>query len=442
MKKRSMSASKKAGKLSEWCLVLPVKPVNLLALVTCFLALAWCNTAMAQNPALVSFTTAKKYPFVHDERNEIVNAGALDSFFAKLYAQKMYNNQRISILHVGDSHIQADMITAPLRTNFQKDFGNAGRGLVVPLRVSGSNEPYSYKITSNLKWYGKRCVYVNDSLAYGIGGYAAKTSNDSAILNIRTNNYAPLNYAFNRVTLYYQHDSSFSFALYDTAGSKLASLGSDSIAAFLNYSVAKLPVATNNVVLKMERRDSSQIQATVYGFNLENDSNGVLYHVVGVNGAEAYQYVAAKHFAEQTALLVPDVIIISLGTNETQRRPFDKELVRARLDSMVRQLQVCNPKAAFILTSPPDSYFHRKNYNTALATYHEMMVEYARQNNIAVWDLFSLTGGTKSCYQWKKYGLMQRDGVHFTRGGYELQGNLFYEAISKAYNEYAGHRLP
>lgn len=434
-----MSGRKRAGREQKSDISEQINTKLVLVVFCCLTSIMFC---LAQSAGQAMVPVFKKYAFVHSDRNEIVNAGVLDSLFEKLYQQKSKSNERVSILHVGDSHIQADMITAPLRTNFQKEFGNAGRGLVIPLRVSGSNEPFSYKITSNIKWYGKRCVYVNDSLAYGIGGFAAKTSNDSAILNIRTNNYSPLNYAFNRLTLFYQHDSSFTFALYDTAGSRVADFDNDSVAAFLNYTRAKLPALTNNIVVKMSRMDSAQNQATIYGFNLENDSNGVLYHVVGVNGAEAYQYVAAKNFAVQTALLTPDLIIVSLGTNEAQRRPFDKALTGARLDSLVKQLQVCNPKATVLLTSPPDSYFHRKYYNTAIAQYHEMMVEYAKQNNLAVWDLFAVTGGHKSCYQWKKNGLMQRDGVHFTRGGYELQGNLLYEAIINAYNQYAGHRHP
>ncbi|HLP18699.1 MAG TPA: GDSL-type esterase/lipase family protein [Chitinophagales bacterium] len=405
-----------------------------LAVVCCL----WSVVCSSQDT--VQLSVFKKYPFVHSERNEIVNAGALDGFFEKLLQQKKQNSRRVSVLHIGDSHIQADMITAPLRTGFQKDFGNAGRGLVIPLRVSGSNEPFSYKISSNLKWFGKRCVYVSDTLHYGIGGYLARTYNDSAVLTIRTNNYAPLNYAFNKLTLFYQHDSSFTYVLYDTSGNRLATLGADSVQAFLNYSTVRLPQYTNTAVIKLERNDTVvQKHATIYGFNLENDSNGVLYHVVGVNGAEAYQYVAAKNFAVQTALLVPDVIIISLGTNEGQRRPFDKVVQEAKLDSMVKQLQLCNPNVPVILTSPPDSYYRRKYYNTAIAAYHEMMVDYAKKNNLAVWDLFAVTGGHKSCYQWKKYGLMQRDGVHFTRAGYELQGNLLYEALLKAYNQYARH---
>jgi lysophospholipase L1-like esterase len=397
----------------------------------------FCSLAAGQDT--VALPVFKKYPFVHSERNEIVNATVLNAFFEKLKQQRAAHDKHISVLHIGDSHIQADMITSQPRLGFQRDFGNAGRGLVIPLRVSGSNEPFSYKINSNVKWYGKRCVYVNDSLNYGIGGYVARTSNDSAVLNFKVNNYQSINYAFNRVTVFYQHDSSFTFKLYDTAGNPLGGFSKDPVSDYLNFATASLPYPTNYMQMRMERQDSTQTHATIYGFVLENDSAGVLYNTVGVNGAEAYQYVAAKHFAEQTALLIPDVIIISLGTNEAQRRPFDKAFTMARLDSMVKQLQLCNPGVPFVLTSPPDSYYRRKYYNTAVAAYHEMMVEYAKQNNLAVWDLFAVTGGHKSCYQWKKYGLMQRDGVHFTRGGYELQGNLLYEALLKSYNQYVRH---
>jgi len=414
---------------------LPITNYKVTAIVLCLVSCVLCLSAQT---AQINFSV-KKYPFVHEERNEIVNAKVLDSLFEKLYLQRTKKNQRISILQIGDSHIQADMLSGQVRTNFQNDFGNAGRGLVVPLRVAGSNEPFNYKITSNVKCYGKRCVYVNDSLDYGIGGFAVKTSDDTAQFRIRTFDYASQNYAFNKITLFYQQDSSYRFSIEDSLGNHFATVKKDS-SLLQNVSVVNLPVTTNDIFLKAQRNDSSESYAILYGMNLENDSTGVLYHAIGVNGAEAFQYVQAKYFAEQTAVLKPEVIIISLGTNEAQRRPFDKILTEARLDSLVKQLQQFNPGVPVVLTTPPDSYYRRKYYNTAVSAYHVMAVEYAKKNNFAVWDLFSATGGYKSAYQWKKYGLMRRDGVHFSRAGYELQGNLFYEAIIKGYNKYVEHR--
>ncbi len=385
-----------------------------------------------------SLNAQMKYPFVHDERNEIVGDRFMSAFFEKLYGQKTYNNQRINVLQIGDSHIQADFLSAQVRTNFQKDFGNAGRGLVVPIKVAGSNEPFNYRFTSNIKCYGKRCVYVGDSLDYGIGGFVVKTSDDTAQFRIRTFDYGALNYSFHKVTLFYQQDSSYNFSIEDTSGNLLASIQKDS--SVRNVSSTTLSIKTNDIILKAHRSDSSETSATLYGLNLENDSSGVIYHAIGVNGAEAFQYVHAKYFSEQTQMLKPDLIIISLGTNEANRRPFNKELTAARLDSLVKQLQLYNPSTPILLTTPPDSYYGRKYYNPAIASMHTIIVDYGKENNLPVWDLFSATGGYKSCYQWKKYKLMRKDGVHFSRAGYELQGNLLYEALMKSYNRYVSVR--
>ena len=37
-----------------------------------------------------------------------------------------------------------------------------------------------------------------------------------------------------------------------------------------------------------------------------------------------------------------------------------------------------------------------------------------------------------------KYLLSARDRIHFNVKGYELQGNLLYDAIIKGYNDYVG----
>jgi lysophospholipase L1-like esterase len=406
--------------------------------VTVFYAACW-QGLYAQN-GLVRFTY-KKYPFIHSDRNEIVGAGNLDPFFEKLYQLKTQRNNRIEVLQIGDSHIQADFLSAQVRTDFQNEFGNGGRGVVVPLRVAGSNEPFNYKITSNVACSSKRCVFVDDPMPIGIGGVTITTTNENTTFHIKTFDYPPLNYAFNRITLFYRKDStSFDFSVRDTTDRLLGTISSKKADTYINTSFVQLPSPTNDIVLRAEKTDSSQTNAMIFGLNLENDSTGIVYSAVGVNGAEAYQYARARYFAEQTKAIQPDLFIISLGTNEAQRRPFDKELVRGRIDSLVQQLRANNPSAAIVLTTPPDSYYRRKYYNPSVAAIHALFVEYAHANHLAVWDLFSATGGYKSCYQWRKYGLMRKDGVHFSRAGYELQGNMLYEAITKAYNNYVSHR--
>ena len=64
-----------------------IKVGRMLTVVCCLLAVV-CTAQNAQ----VNFTT-KTYPFVHNERNEIVNDKVLDSFFSKLYLQRTQRNQ-------------------------------------------------------------------------------------------------------------------------------------------------------------------------------------------------------------------------------------------------------------------------------------------------------------------------------------------------------------
>lgn len=54
-----------------------------------------------------------------------------------------------SILQIGDSHIQADVSSSRTRDLLQKRFGDAGRGLITPLKICGTNEPYNYSFTTN-----------------------------------------------------------------------------------------------------------------------------------------------------------------------------------------------------------------------------------------------------------------------------------------------------
>ncbi len=408
--------------------------LNSFALMLCLLSLQSCSGADRGKEV---HYTVYKYPFIHPERNEIIHAEVMDSFFEQLYLLRAGRPLKVNVLQIGDSHIQADFISNAARTNFQTSFGNAGRGLVVPLHVAGTNESFTYRITSNVACSSKRCVFVNDPMPIGIGGVTIRSFSENTSLRIRSYNQPTLNYAFNKLTLFYEKDSSaFDYDILDTAGRIIGSLHHALEDNYNNTSRADLPTSTNDVTIRAKKLSTTQNEATIYGINLENDSNGVLYHSVGVNGAEAFQFVRAAFFAEQTQVLNPQLIIISLGTNEAQRMPFDKVGTIAKLDSLVNQLRFYNPHAAILLTTPADSYYRKKYYNNSLAALHEAMVEYAREHHVAIWDLYSIAGGFKSCYQWKKYGLMRADGIHFDSKGYEFQGNLMYEAIIKAYDKY------
>lgn len=386
--------------------------------------------------------TYKTYGLENDGDNVIQNAGHLEDFFESLYQLRITNDRKINIVHVGDSHIQADYLTSIVRRNFQRHFGNAGRGLIVPLRVAGTNEPNNFKTVSNRIWKSKRCVFPDQPLPIGIGGVTINTNQPDANLEIFINDLW-LDYTFNALTLFYEKDeNSFDFSIRDTAGKELGIMDSYFQESKRNYSQITWEKRIGAVTIQLMKANPDQNRAIIYGAILENSMNGILYHTIGVNGAKFMHYNAAEHFAEQTAALKTDVFIISLGTNEAIDYPYlDKNFV-SHIDKLVSSLRNNNPMAKFILVTPQDVYQRKNKPNPGIMTIREQIIQYAVENGLAFYDMYRALGGENSAKAWSQSTLLKSDGIHLTKDGYEYQGNLFYHALMKGYNLYVPTRHP
>ena len=102
--------------------------------------------------SIVDSVSGTEFPFINYEADTLINAVQLTPFFNKLLKLENGGAGQVSIVHIGDSHIQADFLTREVRKNLQLRFGNAGRGLVFPLRVAGTNEPNDYRSATNAGW--------------------------------------------------------------------------------------------------------------------------------------------------------------------------------------------------------------------------------------------------------------------------------------------------
>lgn len=392
--------------------------------------------------ATVNFTY-RTFDLENDEANTIQNAAHLDEFFDALIRLKATGKGKLNIVHIGDSHIQGDYMTDVVRKNFQQDFGNAGRGLIVPYRVAGTNEPPNFRTSSSSVWQSKRCVHPAQPLPIGIGGVTISTAQPQTDLTIRVNNSDQRDYSFNAVTLFFQKDStSFYFSVRDTANAELAYIGPFPDGPFVNSSRVLLPRAVKQISLLTTAVNEAQRQAVIFGVNLENRRPGILYHAIGVNGAKYVHYNAAVHFARQTQALDPALFVISLGTNEAVDYPVVDQAIPQYIDKLVQSLREYNPRAKFILVTPPDSFRKKIKPNPGVETMRQYIIQYAVENGLAFWDMYKATGGKESATQWKNKGLLRPDGIHFSRDGYAYQGDLFYQAIMKRYNNYVSLRHP
>lgn len=400
------------------------------------LLVAMCATSFAQP---VSFEY-KSYGLAVDSLNVIQNKQHLDDFYESLYQLKQTQKGKINIVHIGDSHIQADFLTKAVRNNFQNVFGNAGRGLIVPGRVAGTNEPFNIQTSSNVSWESKRCIYPDQLLPIGIGGITIRSGVPDSKLYVYMND-ATQDYKFQKIKLFHQKDgSSFTLRLKDNEFKPIdAVFENDSTR---NYTSIKLPSPQSSVVFESVKEDSIQNHTTIFGISLENDQPGVLYHVIGVNGAKYVHYQAAKYFAEQTHKLEPALFIISLGTNEALDHPYIDKRLSTYVENLVSSLHANNPLAKFIIVTPPDCFMKRTRTNPGIEKVRETLIQFAVENGYAFYDMHQALGGKGSAASWKEAQLLRADGVHFSKEGYDYQGNLLFHAILKGYNDYVPARHP
>lgn len=78
---------------------------------------------------------------------------------------------------------------------------------------------------------------------------------------------------------------------------------------------------------------------------------------------------------------------------------------------------------------------YKINPRTAVAV--QTIRRFADANGLAVWDMYETFGGVRrACLNWQEARLMRPDHVHYLPEGYALQGEMFYRALLKAYNDY------
>jgi lysophospholipase L1-like esterase len=400
----------------------------------------WLASLTTHAQDTVRFAVMQDYGLVDYSNTIISNPQQLKPFFEKLYALKAEKKGTINILHLGDSHIQGGYLTQQVRINLQQAFGNAGRGFVVPARVAGTNEPYSYKTESNVPWEAKRMVFPDQPLPIGLGGITIRTQQEQAQLNLRVFDAPTLDYGFNRITTFFlKEPNSYHAAVQDTLGNTLAYIGSFAGGGWHAASTA-LPGQYKNLTFQLLKGMPAHNRFTLFGFNVENGKPGILHHAVGVNGAKYKHYLTTDFLLDQTALLKPDLIVLALGTNEALDHPFVEPKLHEQVSTLIQQLSRINPQAVFLISIHPDSFKKKIKKNPGVTAIREKLIDYATEKSLPYFDLYAAGGGKHSAERWAEAKLLREDGVHFTRAGYELQGNMFYLALMRAYNAYVRDR--
>ncbi|GJM32499.1 MAG: hypothetical protein DHS20C18_15000 [Saprospiraceae bacterium] len=447
-----------------------------------------------------------EYPFLNLDANEVVFPEQLASFFEKLRQLENGEIERLNIVHIGDSHVQADFWTGKMRQKFQARFGAAGRGLIFPYQLAGTNNPLDYRITSNTDWIARNNAF-KPGFPMGISGMSIHTTKPDFTMEVLIKDSLG-DGRFNKVTFFNEKTtSSLDFALsfgdpqpkeekpvtvqrkihrvrsgdtlYDlgrkygvrvkdlqrwngirgsrlSIGQKLVVKGGTVKRAKPKVNHNKLGLLSNSeypifegpnalefdtllyrLQIQGERHNNEQKEALIYGISLENTrNNGIVYHSIGVNGATHFHFNQAKHFAKDLPWLEPDLIIVSLGTNESVGSDPDLHKFAEDVDLFYQNIADNCPDVPVLVTTNSDILRKRKYPNEGTKPIKEALVQKAGESGFGLWDLHELMGGQGAIRAWQKAGLAHTDFIHFTEAGYTLQADLLFAALIKAYEQY------
>jgi lysophospholipase L1-like esterase len=361
----------------------------------------------------------------------------LNRFFQKIDTLLRVGEGTINILHIGGSHVQADMFSNEVRRNLDAVNGpfQTPRGLIFPFSVAKTNNPSNYRVTYSGEWHAARNVQRNREIPLGMSGIAVYTNDPAAQINIVLNPDQIMRWEFTRLRLLgYTED------------------GSDNVRPVLYYNndtiegnldlisktyLFELPEPAYGFSVGFIQNDLLLHTFIVNGFIPEKETPGIVYHAIGVNGASVPSYLNSENFEEELHLLNPDLIIFAIGINDAASTDFTDEAFRRNYNELIAKIERVNPDCAFIFITNNDSFRkisrrkYRVNKNGRIA--RESFYKLAEEHQGAVWDLFSLMGGLSSMQQWQNAGLAQRDKVHFTKAGYLLIGDMFYNALIDYY---------
>ncbi len=377
------------------------------------------------------FLGLKQYPFIKYEKNTIItpaDSNYLEGLYDKFDQIINYGEGKINIIHIGGSHIQADIYTNQIRKRFQSlqyDM-NGGRGMVFPYRIAKTNNPSNYRVSYTGNWeYSKNTQYKRTGVL-GLSGISVTTMDKRASIKIDPNPDSLKSYTFTQVKIFHSLSSyQINIITQDSVYKGIY----DSIYGYSTFTVKESCVL--NVSFSIA--DSINEQISVYGISLENDDPGVVYHAIGVNGAKLKSYLGCEYYSQHISALNPDLVIFSIGTNDGNTRYFDSDKYYSEYERLIELTKIAVPNAYIMITVPNDCYMYKRYVNPNTQKLRSEIFTLAKKNNYAIWDLYSIMGGLNSSMEWYRYGLMRYDRIHFNRQGYLLKGDLFVTAFLKGW---------
>ncbi len=358
-------------------------------------------------------------------------AGAMAGFYAAL-SRAERGEAAARILHYGDSHVAADLLTGALRRDLQRCFGDAGAGFVL------AGKPYSY--------YARPGVMMQAS-----GGWRVDGLSESSLIADGRFGLAGISFTAADVGESFTvtaPSSRFEIYLLKQPGGGAVTIFLDGVACERGFSLAapRSEAAYVRISAATEALHSIEVKITkpgaarALGVNVERDTAGVIYDALGINGARMMRMLQWdwRILSSNLRRSRPDLIILAYGSNEAGDADLNTDEYGENFCALLAQLREAAPDTSLLVIAPPDRAVkigNRWQTISRLPALVDAQRRAAMKAGAAFFDLFHAMGGAGSIARWAtmREPLAQHDRVHLTATGYRLVAGWLYETLMRGW---------
>ena len=410
-----------------------------------FLAAAACLCAGAQTPGVTIATVSitEELPACADTSRAALrfpgSREAQDLFYSRLDSVIAGTRKNINIWHIGGSHVQAGHFPYRIMENFCSIApGMKGdRGFIFPYRLAKTNFDKSFTTTTTGEW---ECPFLTrpsklEKPRYGVTGFGARTADSTASVAFGLGISADTCRSFSSLRVL-GYGSSERAVPYVVSGKDTLRHRTDSLTQSF---VFDLPEETDSVLVGFSIPEGENF--VLNGLQPVSGRSGINYFASGVNGAKVTSWIdQCEDLERDLQLVMPDLVIFGLGINDSAcpKGDFKPERFKDNYRRLIALIRRTRPDCAFIFITNNDSYRYVRRgmtWNENGAAVRRAMTELAEENGAAVWDLYGIMGGAHTVLTWRDCGLVKKDKLHFTKEGYMLLGDLFFNAIATDHND-------
>ena len=372
---------------------------------------------------------------------------ALDNFFAALdaVAQKR-SGAAATVVTLGNSLIASDHVTDIARERLVEEFGSAGRGYLLPDRLSklGGRRVRTGRGTPGwiIHTFAQKKQKRSD---FGFAGSMHESSVKGDRIRWRTD-------GARRVEVFWlDHKRAAPFVV-----SAVTKRGKQRIMRVQ----PERPGAPDDKVLELELPDDAkQLVVTaegkgvvLYGAALSNEVPGVTWDTIGVPASDAAMYMGVEEarFKRQLKARDPALVVAMIGGNETRSLAFkwtNLDEVRGHYAALLDRIKAAAPDASCLAVAPIDAAKATSAGATLttrpqLVQVVEMEREVAREKGCGFLNLFEAMGGRGSLQRFHRRGLINDDLVHPKGKGGDVMGQLLADALLDSYRKTPAPKAP